>query len=422
MVNIRSLLFVSLIGLGLNAYGGFFENLRENAEDFASQFMSNETREKLGDRAANALGNLAEAKLKKQQWNESDRDRIKEEKKIESDLKIERTKAKIESVGRLLKDKRFLTGGGVTVVSVAGGIFAFKYGLPIVTRILEERLFTPALIDETSFVLKLPWKKKVTAEHRLSDLHFDADLNARVNRILKMLWQTNQNGDYYLNYLFYGEPGTGKTAAARAIALESGMHYAIMSGGNVQKLLKSGKAEQRLKEVFGWAKKSKKGLLLFIDEADAFLKDPNSSEMTEELYSVLNSFLNLTGTESKNISIVLSTNHPQKLAKAVVDRVGPGQLVYFGLPKYEQRKNIISHLVPKYFVNHQSNLIGKDMISYIAKKTEGFSGRNLSYLMLSIHKELLVADKAKLNQKFLDEIIEQAVQQRTASLQFKSYA
>jgi hypothetical protein len=42
-----------------------------------------------------------------------------------------------------------------------------------------------------------------------------------------------------------------------------------MSGGDVAPL--GGKAVQQLHEMFDWAERSRRGLLLFIDEADAFL-------------------------------------------------------------------------------------------------------------------------------------------------------
>lgn len=48
-----------------------------------------------------------------------------------------------------------------------------------------------------------------------------------------------------------------------------GLDYAMMTGGDVAPL--GPQAVTKIHEIFDWAKKSKKGLLLFIDEADAFL-------------------------------------------------------------------------------------------------------------------------------------------------------
>jgi len=48
-----------------------------------------------------------------------------------------------------------------------------------------------------------------------------------------------------------------------------GLHYAMMTGGDVAPL--GAQAVTKIHDIFDWAKKSRKGLLLFIDEADAFL-------------------------------------------------------------------------------------------------------------------------------------------------------
>lgn len=51
--------------------------------------------------------------------------------------------------------------------------------------------------------------------------------------------------------------------------IAQGLDYAMMTGGDVAPL--GPQAVTKIHQIFDWAKKSKKGLLLFIDEADAFL-------------------------------------------------------------------------------------------------------------------------------------------------------
>lgn len=48
-----------------------------------------------------------------------------------------------------------------------------------------------------------------------------------------------------------------------------GLDYALMTGGDVAPL--GAQAVTKIHQMFDWAKKSDRGLLLFIDEADAFL-------------------------------------------------------------------------------------------------------------------------------------------------------
>lgn len=67
--------------------------------------------------------------------------------------------------------------------------------------------------------------------------------------------------------------------AAKQLAKTSGLDYAIMSGGDVAPL--GGQAVTQLHDMFDWAERSRRGLLLFIDEADAFLSQRGQQQMSE---------------------------------------------------------------------------------------------------------------------------------------------
>lgn len=98
--------------------------------------------------------------------------------------------------------------------------------------------------------------------------------------------------------------------AAKRLARTSGLDYAIMSGGDVAPL--AGAAVTQLHALFDWAERSSKGLLLFIDEADAFLGQ-RSDSMSEGLRGALNAMLFRTGDQSKDFLVVLATNRPGRL-------------------------------------------------------------------------------------------------------------
>ena len=71
------------------------------------------------------------------------------------------------------------------------------------------------------------------------------------------------------------------------LARQSGLDYAIMAGGDVGPLGKD--AVNEVNKLFRWANKSKKGLILFIDEAESFLRQGRSSTgaMSEDVRNVL---------------------------------------------------------------------------------------------------------------------------------------
>ena len=95
-----------------------------------------------------------------------------------------------------------------------------------------------------------------------------------------------------LHIMFYGPPGTGKTMCAQRFAEYSGLEYAFMSGGDIAPLEEQAVTE--IHNLFQWVKRSRKGVLLFIDEADAFLckrsqgmSEPLRNALTTMLYRVI---------------------------------------------------------------------------------------------------------------------------------------
>ncbi|KAL0872437.1 hypothetical protein Bca101_022142 [Brassica carinata] len=80
----------------------------------------------------------------------------------------------------------------------------------------------------------------------------------------------------------------------------------MMIGGDVASL--GSQAVTKIHRIFDWAKKSNKGLLLFIDEADVSLCERNIVYMSEAQRSALNTLLFRTGDQSRDSVLVLATN------------------------------------------------------------------------------------------------------------------
>ena len=100
---------------------------------------------------------------------------------------------------------------------------------------------------------------------------------------------TKRHGAPFRHVLLHGPPGTGKTLFAKQLAHTSGLHYAIMTGGDVAPLGRDGVTE--IHKLFEWSARSSKGVLLFVDEADAFLRQRASAKLSEDLRNALNAFL-----------------------------------------------------------------------------------------------------------------------------------
>jgi ATPase family AAA domain-containing protein 3A/B len=128
--------------------------------------------------------------------------------------------------------------------------------------------------------------------------------------------------------------------------MHSGMDYAIMTGGDVAPMGREGVSA--IHKMFDWATTSRRGLILFVDEADAFLRKRANEQISEDLRASLNAFLFRTGEQSNKFMMVLATNQPEQFDYAINDRVD--EIVNFNLPGLEERKRMLFYYFDKYLL------------------------------------------------------------------------
>jgi SpoVK/Ycf46/Vps4 family AAA+-type ATPase len=143
--------------------------------------------------------------------------------------------------------------------------------------------------------------------------------------------------------LFYGDPGTGKTMAAGAVAAAAGLPlYQIDTAQVVSKWI--GETEKNLAEVFRAAEASH-AMLLF-DEADAvFGKRTDVHSSTDRYANMQTNFL-LTQIELFNGVSILTTNR-----ESVMDQAFQRRLtfrVYFPMPELDERMTLWRGLLAGY--------------------------------------------------------------------------
>lgn len=351
-----------------------------------------------------------------------------------------------EGVRSLLTDrnKLVMTVGGAT--ALAAGIYTTREGARVTWGYVNRILGQPSLIRESS-IGKFPWSGllsqamnkvirnktsagtagPVEAIKNNGDIILHPSLQRRIQHLAKATSNTKIHQAPFRNMLFYGPPGTGKTMVAREIARKSGLDYAMMTGGDVAPL--GAQAVTKIHEIFDWAKKSKKGLLLFIDEADAFLCERNSIHMSEAQRSALNALLFRTGDQSRDIVLVLATNRPGDLDSAITDRID--EVIEFPLPREEERFKLLKLYLKKYlcsdegdssslkwghlFKKQQQKITIKDLsdnvIQEAARKTEGFSGREIAKLMASVQAAVYARPDCVLDSQLFREVVEYKVEE-----------
>ena len=321
-------------------------------------------------------------------------------------------------ISAYLNDTTKLRNTALTITGIAVGIITARTTIGIAGRTIEARLGKPNLIRETSITtvsqwVKQPYETITKMISKSSSKNNDADalqgiimepsLDVQLRNIAQSTRNTKKNRAPFRHLLLHGPPGTGKTLFARNLAQHSGLDYAILTGGDIAPLGRDAVTE--LHKLFDWAKTSRRGLLLFVDEADAFLQSRATSKLSEDQRNALNAFLFRTGTESDQFMMVYASNQPAQFDEAVLDRID--EMVSFDLPGPNERRKMIAHYIDKYLLNPPSTWtrkvetvdIGDAEIERVVQETEGFSGRAISKLAIAWQAAAYGTEQAILDQE-----------------------
>ncbi len=176
--------------------------------------------------------------------------------------------------------------------------------------------------------------------------------------------------------LLSGEPGTGKTLLARAIAGEANVPFFAASGSDFSGII-VGLGVAKIKEIFDLAKRNAP-CILFIDEIDAIgqrrsthsYNDQDREQTLNQLLIEMDGFSNDTG-----IIVIGATNRSDMLDPALLRPGRFDRQVYIELPDLAGRREILDLYAKKVKVAHDVNL------QDLARGTTGFSGADLENLL-----------------------------------------
>ena len=175
--------------------------------------------------------------------------------------------------------------------------------------------------------------------------------------------------------LLVGQPGTGKTLLAKAVAGEAKVPFFSLSGSDFVEMF-VGVGASRVRDLFKQAK-DKSPAIIFIDEIDAIGRARGKSNMTgsnDERENTLNQLLTEMdgfGT-STNVIILAATNRADVLDKALMRAGRFDRQIYVDLPDVRERKEIFKvHLKPL----KTTKTLDIDLLS---KQTPGFSGADIA--------------------------------------------
>ena len=195
--------------------------------------------------------------------------------------------------------------------------------------------------------------------------------------------------------LLAGEPGTGKTLMARAVAGEAGVPFFSISGSEFAEMF-VGVGASRVRDLFGKAKKNAPSII-FIDEIDAVAhkRDARGGAGREDEQTLNQILVEMDGFDNDTGVIVMAaTNRVDMLDKALLR---PGRFdrhVNVTLPERKDRVEILK-------VHFKNKPVAEDVkIDALAAKTAGSSGADLANIANEAaitaarldHKEITNAD------------------------------
>jgi cell division protease FtsH len=177
--------------------------------------------------------------------------------------------------------------------------------------------------------------------------------------------------------LMVGQPGTGKTLLAKAIAGEAKVPFFSISGSDFVEMF-VGVGASRVRDMFEQAKKQAP-CIIFIDEIDAVGRHRGAGlgGGHDEREQTLNQLLvEMDGFEANDgVIVVAATNRPDVLDPALLRPGRFDRQVVVGLPDIRGREQILKVHMRKVPIDDRVEA------SVIARGTPGFSGADLANLI-----------------------------------------
>lgn len=177
---------------------------------------------------------------------------------------------------------------------------------------------------------------------------------------------------------FYGDPGTGKTMCAHAIASKLGKKILALNYAEIESKY-VGEAPKNLQKAFDIADETDS--VLFFDEADSFLgkRIQNVTQGAEQALNSLRSQMLILLEEHSGV-VIFATNLVSNFDSAFESRIL--KHIHFELPNHDARIEIIKKMIPTKLP--LSEPISKETLDEASDILEGFSGREIKSAVLEL--------------------------------------
>ena len=298
-----------------------------------------------------------------------------------------------------------------TEPSILGQVFEFAAPLlsVLVVLFLVFRFMWPkgGAMPFNLKIGKLATKASVTTKFKdVAGMHEVKEELAEIVDYLKnptkyhKVWARHPKG-----VLLYGQPGSGKTLLARAVAGESHSPFFSASGSEFMEML-VGMWAAKVRELFMKAKSAGKAII-FIDEIDAIGKKRGSGYTGghQEQEQTLNQILTEMDGFDKNATIVViaATNRPDTLDPALMRAGRFDRKIYVSRPTLEERIEIFTYYLEK-------KKIAKDLkIATLATRTSGLVGADIENIVNEASMKIAKDGRTELTAKDFEYALEKVL-------------
>ena len=199
--------------------------------------------------------------------------------------------------------------------------------------------------------------------------------------------------------LLVGQPGTGKTLLAKAVAGEAGVPFFIISGSDFVEMF-VGVGASRVRDLFEEAKRNAP-CIIFIDEIDAVGRQRGAGlgGGHDEREQTLNQMLvEMDGfSANEGVIVLAATNRPDVLDKALLRPGRFDRQIVVPAPDVKAREQILE-------VHSKKKKLAEDVdLKVIAKNTSGFTGADLENLLNEAALLTARRDKKEIGEKEIED-------------------